>query len=130
MLDGEKVPHRRAQRDGEFPTSGCAGECADAIQDTERLVVPTVALYEVFRRIRSQLDSESALRGISQMRRGQVVELDADLAVAAADLGIDLELPLADSIILATARRFEATLWTQDADFDGMPDVEYRPHRG
>jgi predicted nucleic acid-binding protein len=64
------------------------------------------------------------------MRRGKVVDLDADLAVAAADLSADLKLALADSIILATAREFEATVWTQDIDFEGPEGVEYRAHQG
>jgi predicted nucleic acid-binding protein len=59
-----------------------------------------------------------------------VVDLDADLAVAAADLSANLKLALADSIILATARDCGATVWTQDEDFEGLDDVEYRPHRG
>ena len=107
-----------------------ASEFADAVEDLDNLVVPTITIYEVFKRLRVQRDSEVALRGVSQMRRGHVADLDADLAIAAADLGADLRLPLADSVILATARRFQATLWTQDADFEGMSDVEYRPHGG
>jgi len=60
------------------------------------------------------------------MQQGQVVDLDAPLALAAAKLSADSKLPLADSVVLATARRHEATLWTQDADFEGLPDVRYR----
>ena len=63
------------------------------------------------------------------MRRGEVVDLDADLAVAAAELSAEMGLSLADSIILATARWIEATLWTQDGDLKGFDDVEYRAHR-
>jgi predicted nucleic acid-binding protein len=59
------------------------------------------------------------------MMQGRVVDLDADLALAAARFGLRHRLPLADSIVYATARRFEATVWTQDADFDGLPDVRY-----
>ncbi len=63
------------------------------------------------------------------MRRGRVVALGADLAVAAAELSADSGLPFADSVILATARAEDATLWTQDADFEGMEGVEYRRRR-
>lgn len=107
-----------------------ADDFAAAIQDPDSLVVPTITLFEVFKRIRMQRDAEVALRAVSQMRRGHVVDLDADLAVAAADLSANLELALADSIILATARDCGATVWTQDEDFEGLDDVEYRPHRG
>jgi len=107
-----------------------AEDFAAPIEDPGELVVPSITLFEVFKRIRMQRDSEMALRAVSQMRRGQVVDLDADLAVAAADLSADLKLALADSIILATAQAHDATVWTQDADFEGLENVEYRPHQG
>ena len=107
-----------------------AEDFAPVVKDPGNLLVPSVTVFEVFKRIRAQRDSEVALRAVSQMRRGRVVDLDADLAVAAADLSAELRLPLADSVILATARASEATLWTQDADFEGLDDVEYRAHRG
>ena len=107
-----------------------AQEFAPAISDAENLIVTSITIFEVFKRIRAQRDSEFALRAASQMRRGRVVDLDADLAIAAADVSADLQLPLADSVILATAMAEGATVWTQDSDFDGLDYVEYRPHRG
>ena len=106
-----------------------AQEFAPIIADIEDLIVPSITLFEVFKRVMVQRDSEAALYAVGQMQRARVVDLDADLAVAAADLSIDLGLPLADSIILATARAAEATLWTQDGDFDGLEGVQYRKHR-
>ena len=106
-----------------------ADEFAAPIQDAASLVVPSITLFEVFKRIRTQRDSEIALRAVSQMRRGTVVDLDADLAIAAADLSAELRMALADSVILATAQAHDATVWTQDADFDGLDNVEYRVHR-
>jgi predicted nucleic acid-binding protein len=106
-----------------------AEEFASVIADTEDLIVPSITLFEVFKRVSVQRDSDAALYAVGQMQRGEVVDLDADLAVAAADLSIDLGLPLADSVILATARASEATLWTQDGDFEGVDGVEYREHR-
>ena len=103
-----------------------AADFAEPIADIDRLVVPSIALFEVFKRIRVQRDLASALYAVAQMRRGWVVELGADLAVAAAELSAESGLPLADSVILATARAEDATLWTQDADFEGMEGVEYR----
>lgn len=105
-----------------------AEEFAEPIQDSANLVVPSITLFEVFNRIRMQRDSEIALRAVSQMRRGTVVDLDADLAVAAGDLSADLRMALADSVILATARAYDATVWTQDADFEGIENVQYRAH--
>jgi len=106
-----------------------ASEFAAVIEGTDQLVVPTITVFEVFKRLRTQRDSEVALRAISQMRRGRLVDLDADLAIAAADLSSELKLPLADSVILATARMAGATLWTQDADFEGLTGVQYRAHQ-
>ena len=107
-----------------------AGEFADAISETEQLIVPAVTLFEVFKRIRLQRDLDAALYAVAHMQRGRVVDLDAHLAVAAGELSAESGLPMADSIILATARREGAVLWTQDADFDGMEGVEYRAARG
>jgi predicted nucleic acid-binding protein len=65
------------------------------------------------------------------MQQGQVTDLDSPVALAAAKVSADEKLPLADSVVLATARRFDATLWTQDADFEGRPNVRFRPkHSG
>jgi toxin FitB len=107
-----------------------AEEFAPVVKDYETLVVPTITLFEVFKRVRIQRDAESALRAVSQMKRGHVVDLGADLAVEAAELSAEVSLPLADSIILATARATGATLWTQDSDFEGFADVEYRAYQG
>src|SRR3990172_1431466 len=107
-----------------------AGEFAEVASDTATLLVPSITLFEVFKRIRVQRDSELALRAVAQMKRGDVIDLDGDLAIMAAELSAELRLPLADSVILATARAAGATLWTQDSDFKGLDAVEYRAHRG
>jgi len=96
-----------------------------AILAVERLVVPTICLFEVFKRMLREKGEDAALDVVGQMRQGVVVDLDADLALEAARLGIEFKLPLADSVILATARLHEATVWTQDEDFDGLDDVRY-----
>jgi predicted nucleic acid-binding protein len=107
-----------------------AEEFAPAIKNSDSLVVPSITLFEVFKRVRVQRDADLALRAISQMKRGHVVDLGADLAVAAAELSAESRLPLADSVILATARAADATLWTQDSHFEGLAGVEYRAHQG
>jgi toxin FitB len=100
---------------------------AAAIENTEQLVVPTLSLYEVFKRVLQQRDEGVALQAVALMQQGRVVDLDARLALAAASLGAQHKLPMADSVIYATARAHEATLWTQDADFEGLPNVRFRP---
>ena len=102
-----------------------AGFFAPAIEDVPRLVVATIELYEVFKRVLQQRGETEALRAIATMKQGTVVDLDAELALAAAALARELQLPLADSVIYATARRFGATLWTQDGDFEGLDHVRY-----
>jgi predicted nucleic acid-binding protein len=104
---------------------------AAAIEDKARLVVPAIVIYEVFKRLLQLQRSETqALMSVAVLKGGRVVDLDAPLALAAARLGAELKLPLADSVVLATARRAEATLWTQDSDFEGLENVRYRAHRG
>lgn len=100
---------------------------AAAIEDTERLVVPTMSILEVFKWVLRERGEGPALQAAALMQQGHVVELDVALATHAAKLGIELKLPLADSVMLATARAYGATLWTQDADFENVPGVRYRP---
>lgn len=99
---------------------------APPIQATAELVVPSITLFEVFKRVYQQRGEGPALHAVAVMQQGQVVDLDGPLALAAAKLSADSKLPLADSVVLATARQHEATLWTQDADFEGLPGVRYR----
>lgn len=96
-----------------------------AIEDTKKLIVPTVCLFEVFKRLFQQKGEGVALKAASAMQQGQIVPLDQTVALTAAKLSYSMKLPMADSIILATARTFKATLWTQDADFKGIPGVKY-----
>lgn len=103
---------------------------AAAVEDAGSQIVPTLSIYEVFKRILQQRGENDALIAVAVMEQGQVVELTSSLALAAAHLSVREQLPLADSVILATAREYEATLWTQDADFDGREGVRYRPAEG
>lgn len=98
---------------------------APAIEDPENVLVPTISLFEVFKRILAARNRDDALEAIAVMKEGCVVELDDSLALLAAELSYELKLPLADSIILATAREGSATLWTQDAHFKGLDGVQY-----
>ena len=106
-----------------------AGFFAPAIEKTAELVVPAITLLEVFKRVFQQRGESAALQAVAQMQQGQVVALDAPLALTAARYGLDFKLPLADSVVYATARHFDAELWTQDSDFEGKPQVRYRAAR-
>jgi predicted nucleic acid-binding protein len=102
-----------------------AGFFAPAIENTGDLIIPTLNLYEVFKRVLQQKGESEALQAIAVMQQGVVVDLDASLALNAAKASVELGLPMADSIILATAREYGATLWTQDADFANIEGVKY-----
>lgn len=91
--------------------------------------MPTISLYEVFKRVLQQRDHGAALQVVAVMRQGTVVELTEALAVSAARLSVKHGLPMADSIMLATAQAADATLWTQDADFENLPGVRYVARR-
>lgn len=96
-----------------------------AIENTDELIVPAISLFEVFKRVLQQRGEDQALQASAAMQQGRVVDLDTALALEAARLSATLKLPMADSIILATARAHGATLWTQDADFQDLTEVKF-----
>lgn len=98
---------------------------AGAIEDTSSLIVPVLSIFEVFKRVLQQRGEGEALQSAAYMQQGKVVDLDSNLALEAARLSHELALPMADSIILATANSFEATLWTQDSDFKKIEGVRF-----
>ena len=102
---------------------------APAIEHVSRLVVPSIVLLEVFKRVLQQRNEGDAFQAIALMHQGEVVDLDAALALSAGRLGLELKLPLADSVVLATARHHNAVVWTQDADFKRLDRVRYRPRK-
>ena len=98
---------------------------APAIEKVGELIVPTISLYEVFKRILQQRGEDSALQAVAAMQQGLVVDVDASVAIHAAKMSASLRIPMADSIILTTARMYNAIVWTQDADFKGLDGVQY-----
>lgn len=101
---------------------------APALESSETpLLVPTICFYEVFKRILVQFGREQAVEKVAAMRRGVIVPLDERLALNAALLGRELRLAMADSVILATARSYDAIIWTQDAHFEGLEGLRYCP---
>lgn len=109
-----------------FGDGPCAPEFARVIENPTELVVPSLTIFEVFKRT-FQLKGEAvALEAVAVMLQGRVVDVSSALALDAARISVSESLPMADSVILATARSESAVLWTQDAHFAGLPDVEYR----
>ena len=112
-----------------FANGPNAGFFAAALEKIDRLLVPSICLLEVFKRVLQQRGEGAALQAVAQMQQGRIVDLDGPLALSAARISYDLKLPLADSVILATARAHDALIWTQDADFTKIKGVKYVPKR-
>ncbi len=98
---------------------------ATPLKNVDELVVPTISIYEVFKSVLRQRDESAGLQAIALMKQGQVVDLTTNIAMMAAKLSLEHNVPMADSIILSTGRFYQATVWTQDADFKGLDGVEY-----
>jgi predicted nucleic acid-binding protein len=90
------------------------------------LLVPSICVLEVFKRVLTERGEGPALQAAAAMQQGLIADLDLPTALAAAGIGKDLGLPLADSVILATARRYQAVIWTQDAHFKNIRGVKYK----
>lgn len=97
------------------------------LEDTGNLIVPTICIYEVFKAVLRQRGEDAALQTVALMKQGSTINLTDDLALQAAKISLEYKIPMADSIILATARAHEAVLWTQDQDFKDMENVNYFP---
>jgi predicted nucleic acid-binding protein len=100
---------------------------AAPLEDTGHLIVPSICLLEVFKKILKEKGEAAALEKVAHMEEGTVIDLDSTLALAAAKLGHSTGLPLADGVVLATARMHHAVLWTQDSDFAAIEGVKYQP---
>ena len=98
---------------------------ANSILATADLLVPTLSLYEVFKRVLQQRGENDALQAVALMQQGTIVELSGSLALSAARISFNDKIPMADSIMLATARAYGATLWSQDSDFENIAGVKY-----
>ena len=108
-----------------FADEPSANFFAEAIDNEELLIVPSVCLYEVFKVVLREKGEDQAFAAASAMQRGLVVDLDSTLALEAAALGWEERLAFADSVILASARKYQAILWTQDAHFQGKTGVKF-----
>jgi len=97
------------------------------LKDTDSLIVPVITIYEVFKVVLRESGENEALQAIAAMQKGTIAELTVNLAMAASKLSLLHNLPMVDSIILATAQEFGAKIWTQDSDFEKIPGVKYYP---
>jgi len=102
---------------------------SEPIEEPSELLVPTISLYEVFKRVLQQRDESKALRAIAFMQSGEIIDLTSTIALHAAKISTELKIPMADSVMLATARESDAVLWTQDSDFEDLKDVRYTKAR-
>lgn len=102
-----------------------AAHFAPVAEDTDHLIVPTVTLFEMFKKVARDWSLCSAEESISHMSEGTIIDLNKPIAVLAAQLSLKHKLGMADSLILATAKYHNATLWTQDADFKDIEGVKY-----
>ena len=109
-----------------FAGESNAGFFAKAIEDEEALLVPSVCLYEVFKVVLRELGEDAAFTAVAAMERGEVIDLDSELAMEAAAVGLEEKLAFADSVIYAVAKKRKATLWTQDVHFRGKSGVKFR----
>lgn len=108
-----------------FAGSKAADFYAPALEDADTLLVPTICLYEVFKRVFQQRGEDAAIQAAAAMHAGKIIELDSTTALTAARVSVDMKIPMADSIILATAHILQATIWTQDSHFAGIAGIRY-----
>ena len=98
---------------------------ARPLKNIDKLIVPSICILEVYKRVLKQRGEETALQIAAAMQQGQIVDLNVSIALSAAKISSDVSLPLADSVILATARSYNAVVWTQDSDFMNLAGVKY-----
>jgi predicted nucleic acid-binding protein len=99
---------------------------AEAIEDPELLVVPSVCIYEVFKVVLRERGEDDAFTAIAAMEQGMVVDLDAELAMEAAAVGLEEGLAFADSVIFTVAKKHNAVIWTQDSHFADKAGVRFK----
>lgn len=97
------------------------------LQDTSSLIVPAITIYEVFKVVLREAGENEALQSIAAMQKGNVIHLSTSLCLSAARLSLQHNLPMADSIIFATAKSYKCVIWTQDAHFENLPGVKFFP---
>ena len=100
---------------------------APVIENPDELIVPTIILYEVFKKLLAEKNEEYALNVVSYMQSGKIIELDTNLSLAAVHASRKYKLPMADSIILATSLHFSAVIFSCDKHFKDFPGIQFFP---
>jgi predicted nucleic acid-binding protein len=95
------------------------------LKDTSSLIVPVITIYEVFKVVLRETGENEALQAIASMQKGSVIDLTTNIALNASRISIKYSLPMADSIIFSTAQSYECVIWTQDSDFENLPNVNF-----
>ena len=114
----------------EFFTDGALAETyASRLRNLSAVVTPVIVIYEVYKRLKRDLSEDDALLAVSAMQQSRVVPVDQEIALTAADLSLEHGLAMADAIVLATARKFDAELVTSDRDFETIAGVTYLPNK-
>ena len=98
---------------------------APAIEKTDELIVSTINIYEVYKKILLEKDENSAIQVIGLMQQAKVIVVDSSIAIQAAKLSYEQKIPMADSLIYITAKQNNAIVWTQDIDFKDLDGVKY-----
>lgn len=110
----------------EYFTDGKNAEYfAPVIENTENLIVSVINLYEVFKKISVEKNENSAIQAVALMQQPKIIDITESISIFAAKLSIDCKLPMADSLIYATAKIHDAIVWTQDSDFENLEEVKY-----
>ncbi len=102
---------------------------ATPLQDPASLIVPVITIYEVFKVVLRESSENEALQVVAAMQKGTIIDLTTSIAMNASRLSLQYRLPMADSIILSTAQSYECLIWTQDSDFENLPDVKFFPKK-
>ncbi|MGV3666797.1 MAG: type II toxin-antitoxin system VapC family toxin [Leptospira bouyouniensis] len=108
-----------------FSGTNRANLFAEAIEKTENLIVPSLSLFEIFKKVYKEKGEDIALKIVAHMQQGKVINLDPRISIYAAKISVEKSIPMADSIIYATAQLNNAILWTQDNDFRGLQGVKF-----
>jgi predicted nucleic acid-binding protein len=111
-----------------FADSRNANNFSKPIENTNELIVPSIILFEVFKKLLTESSEDIALTAIAHMQQGKVIDLDQEIALSAARVSFENKIPMADSIIYFTSTKYNATLWTQDEHFKDLKGkIKYFP---
>ena len=112
----------------EFFTNGpLADRYARHLEKAAEVIVPTIVLFEVYKKIKRERNEETALAAVATMQNTHVLPLTEELSLLAADASLQHGLAMADAIVYASAVQENAQLITSDSDLKDLPKVVYYP---